>query len=141
MRKGDTRLKRAVAIAFSLIMLALMVLSVGEFIQINTMYAARAELTSDLNIEEAKLRKQKQEYDQIVEALPNATAQMDLLVPQAESLLNQVTDLRAQRKQLRSDIGLDNEALLDIQYRIALAQNQTLNELLAKTQSLLETFE
>lgn len=61
------------------------------------------DLTRSLNTSRQRERKQQYEYDQVTAALPEAQAELEKTRPLAETAQATVTDLKAQRKQLRSE--------------------------------------
>ena len=67
--------------------------------------ADNAYLELQLETSRSRERKQQMEYDAVAEALPLAQAELEELQPQADAAKETENALRAQRKQLRSDVA------------------------------------
>ena len=62
-----------------------------------------SEAAMDLETSQGRERKQDFEYNQVVEAIPLTRQELDEAQPRADSLLQEVTDLKASRKELRAE--------------------------------------
>ena len=62
-----------------------------------------SEAAMDLETSQGRKRKQDFEYNQVVEAIPLTRQELDEAQPRADSLLQEVTDLKASRKELRAE--------------------------------------
>lgn len=62
-----------------------------------------SEAAMDLETSQGRERKQDFEYNQVVEAIPLTQQELAEAQPQAESLQQEVTDLKARRKELRAE--------------------------------------
>ena len=62
-----------------------------------------SEAAMDLETSQGRERKQDFEYNQVVEAIPLTRQELDEAQPRADSLLQEVTDLKASIKELRAE--------------------------------------
>lgn len=62
-----------------------------------------SEAAMDLETSQGRERKQDFEYNQVVEAIPLTRQELDEAQPRADSLQQEVTDLKASRKELRAE--------------------------------------
>ena len=62
-----------------------------------------SEAAMDLETSQGRERKQEFEYNQVVEAIPLTQLELDEAQPLADSLQQEVTDLKASRKELRAE--------------------------------------
>ena len=65
-----------------------------------------ADVQTNLEAVQGRLRKQQQEYAQVIEDLPKVQAELAALQPQADDAYEQEQALRQQRKDLRAENAL-----------------------------------
>ena len=68
------------------------------------------DLRLSLETSRGRERKQQHEYDETMEALPEVQAKLDEILPQAEEAAGLVSELKAERKELRSELKALQEA-------------------------------
>lgn len=73
----------------------------------------------DLEITHGRLRKQEQEYAEVIEALPATQAAVAELQPQAQAAYEEEQALRQQRKELRAENAAQAEEIATLREQVA----------------------
>ena len=110
-----------------------------------TVYGLRfqvKDLSLTLETNSQRVRKQQYEYDQVVAALPETQAQLTLVQPNSDAVVQAVDELKNQRKALRTqrdalELELENVQAAASTAQAALAQAQEAQENLAQQVDLL----
>lgn len=110
-----------------------------------TVYGLRfqvEDLSLTLETNSQRVRKQQYEYDQVVAALPETQAQLTLIQPDSDAMVQAVDELKDQRKALRTQrdalaLELESAQAAASTAQEALAQAQETQENLAQQVELL----
>ena len=110
-----------------------------------TVYGLRfqvEDLSLTLETNSQRVRKQQYEYDQVVAALPETQAQLTLVQPDSDAMVQAVDELKDQRKALRTQrdalaLELESAQAAASTAQEALAQAQETQENLAQQVELL----
>lgn len=96
----------------------------------------------DLAITHGRLRKQEQEYAEVIEALPATQAAVAELQPQAQAAYEEEQALRQQRKELRAENAAQAEEIATLREQVAqYSDNSATLEAIRQLEAALSTMQ
>lgn len=95
--------KKWLSLLFTFIMLCYVVFMVWYLPSRASLQFRLADEQMSLETSQGRERKQQHEYDEVVKKIPLVQASLDELLPQTETASQEVTDLKARRKELRKE--------------------------------------
>ena len=98
-----------------------------------------AKAQRDLDTLQGRLRKQEQEYAEVIESLPAAQAELEALRPQSQAAYEQEQALRQQRKDLRAENAAQAEEIARLREEIAGSDNAGILEAIQQLEAALNT--
>ncbi len=105
-----------------LLVAVLLLCSVVTAVSLFQQAQLKADITqaqTDLDIMHGRLRKQEQEYAEVIEAYPATLAALEELQPQAQAAYEQEQALRQQRKELRAENAAQAEEIAALREQVA----------------------
>ena len=95
--------RSALPVVFTIIMLLCVLFIVWYLPAAGARRFQLEDLRKSLETSQGRERKQQHEYDETVAAIPDIQAELDNVLPLAEAAVQEVQDLKAERKQLREE--------------------------------------
>lgn len=112
-------LPRWFRILFVVVMLALCGVMVTQIINHQSLTAQITDLQGKVDNAEKRLAKQEKELTEYSAELPQVLAELETAEPAAQAAVQQVTDLKAERKVLREENAAQAEKIADLEAQLA----------------------